>query len=172
MEQELLVPRAGWLLLEHAQLLGEAFSNVVQPTHTQATAPGVLSHGESDAFSFPSLPAAELGWHLGTRLLIVTSDTCGARVWSRVKMPLLQKRILKDFKGQTQRLGLSLCGASLRVLCCNITEAWQMPLSAPSPNGNIQQLSSSCLSPGKSVQKLMAQDISYSCVAPSLELLC
>lgn len=50
-------------------------------------------------------------------------------------------------------------------LCCNITEAWQMPLSAPSPNGNIQQLSPYCLSPIKSMQKLMAWDISYSCVA-------
>lgn len=47
----------------------------------------------------------------------------------------------------------------------NITEAWQMPLSAPSPNGNIQQLSYSSLSPRKSVQKLMVWDVSYSGVA-------
>lgn len=172
MKQELLVPRAGWLLLEHAQPLGEAFSNVVQPTHTQATAPGVLSHGESDGLSFPSLPAAELGWHLGTCLLIVIVTSAEREYGLESKCPCCRRGYCKDFKGQTQRLGLSLCGASLPVLCCNITEAWQMPLSAPSPNGNIQQLSSSCLSPGKSVQKLMAQDISYSCVAPSPELLC
>lgn len=103
MEQELLVPRAGWLLLEHAQPLGEAFSNAVQPTHTQATAHGVLCHGESDALSFPSLPAAELGWHLGTRLLIVTSDICGARVRSRVKMPLLQKGMLQGLQGSNPK---------------------------------------------------------------------
>lgn len=35
---------------------------------------------ESEALSLPSLPGAELGWHLGTRLLVVTSDICGVSV--------------------------------------------------------------------------------------------
>lgn len=41
MEEGLLVPHAGWLPLEHAQPLGEVFSNSAQPAHSQATAPGV-----------------------------------------------------------------------------------------------------------------------------------
>ena len=170
MEEELLVPHAGWLPLEHAQPFGEVFSNAVQPAHTQATAPGVPGQGESNALCLPSLPAAELGWHLGPCLLMVTSDVCGVRVWPRVKMPLLQMGKLQGLHGSNAKAWF--VSLEHHYLCCNITEAWQMPLSAPSPNGNIEQLSSSCLSPRKSVQKLMAQDISYSCVASSPELLC
>lgn len=61
-EEELLVPRAGWLPLEHAQPLGEALSTAAQPTHTQATAPRVLSHRESNALSLPSLPPCSRAW--------------------------------------------------------------------------------------------------------------
>lgn len=53
-------------------------------------------------------------------------------------------------------------------LCCNITEAWQLPLSALSPGEHTQQVSSSRLSPRQSAQKLVTQDIRYSCVASSL----
>lgn len=82
----------------------------------------------------------------------------------------------KDFKGQTQGSGLCLRGEGTspltpvehHYLCCNITEAWQMPLSALSPSRNTQQVSSSHLSPKKSAQKLVTQDIRYSCVASSL----
>jgi len=102
-EEVLLVPHAGWLLLEHAQPLREAFSNAAQPAQSQATAPRVLSHGESNALGLPSLPAAELGWHLGTRLLMVTNDVCGARVWPRIKMPLLQMGILPGLQGSNPK---------------------------------------------------------------------
>lgn len=55
----------------------EVFSNMVQPTHTQATTTRVLSRGERNTLSFLSIPAAEFGWHLGTHLLLVTTDICG-----------------------------------------------------------------------------------------------
>lgn len=55
----------------------EVLSNMVKPTHTQATTPGVLSCEESNTLGLPSIPAAEFGWHLGTHLLLVTTDVCG-----------------------------------------------------------------------------------------------
>lgn len=134
----------------------EVFSNMVQPTHTQAT------RGESNTLSFPSIPAAEFELHLGTHLLLVTTDVCGVRVWPREKMPLLQTGILEGLQGSNKRPGLSV---EHHCLYCNITEAWQVPLSGPSPNENIQQLSYSSLSPRKSMQKLMVWDVSYSGVA-------
>lgn len=73
MEEELLVLHAGWLPLEHAQPLREAFSNTAQPSHSQATAPGVTGRASPPT-------QAELGWHLGTRLLMVTNEVCGVRV--------------------------------------------------------------------------------------------
>lgn len=44
-QEELLVPCASWLPLEHAQTLREVFSSAVQSTHIQATAPG-LQHSQ------------------------------------------------------------------------------------------------------------------------------
>lgn len=144
--EELLVPRAGWLPLGHAQPLREAFSNTAQPAHSQATAPRITGTA-----SPPTLQQ-----NLGTRLLMVTNDVCGVRVWPRVKMPLLRMGILPGLQASNPRAQfVSLW--SITTCVCNITEAWQMPLSAG--NGNLQQLSSSCLSPRKFVQKLMAWDI-------------
>lgn len=76
-------------------------------------------------------------------------------------MPLLQTGILEGLQGSKE----GLVSVEHHCLYCNITEARQVPLSAPSPNGNIQQLSYSSLSPRKSVQKLMVWDVSYSGVA-------
>lgn len=80
-------------------------------------------------------------------------------MWPIDKTPLLQSGILEGLQGSNKRPGISV---EHHWLYCNITEAWQVPLSAPSPNGNIQQLSYSSPSPRKSVQKLTVWDISCS----------
>lgn len=77
-------------------------------------------------------------------------------------MPLLQRGILEGLQGSNKRPGLSV---EHHCLYCSITEAWQVPLSAPSSNANIQQLSYSSLSPRKSVQKLMVWEVLCSGVA-------
>lgn len=83
-----------------------AFSNMVQPSQTQAAAPEVLSDGESNALSLPSLAAAEFGWCLGTCLLMVPSDVCGGRVWPRAQMPLLQVETLQGLQGSNPKARL------------------------------------------------------------------
>lgn len=93
----------------------------------------------------PSLQQ-NLGGIWEAHLLLVTTDVCGVRVWPRDKMPLLQTGILEGLQGSNKRPGLSV---EHHCLHRNITEAWQGPLSGPSPNGNIQQLSYSSLSPRK-----------------------
>lgn len=93
--------------------------------------------------------------HTCSWLLLMSVECEGGQ---ETKCPCCRQGYWKDFKGQ-KRPGLSV---EHHCLYCNITEAWQVPLSAPSPNGNIQQLLYSSLSPRKSVQKLMVWDVSYS----------
>lgn len=130
-------------------------------SQTQATAPGVLSDGESNALSLPSLAAAEFGWWLGTCLLVVPSDVCGGRVWPRAQMPLLQVEILQGLQGSNAKAQLvalwsiTTCAATSQGpgRChCQLLPQWERTAAF-----------TYCLSPTKSMQKLMVWDISYSC---------
>lgn len=161
-------PRAGWLLLEHAQHLREAFSNTATVlSHPSHSSWGAESQGEQ--CSWPPSPWQNSGgiWEHACLWLSVMSEN--ESVAQSQNAPAADGDTANASRLKPKGLCLSV---EHHYLCCSITEAWQMPLSPPSPNGNVQQLSLSCLSPRNSVQKLMAQHIPYSCVASSPDLLC
>lgn len=145
--------------MEHTQPLGKRSPHSAD--HSQPV-PGCLVMGRATISAFPLSLQQNLGgiWEHTCSWLLLTSVECESR--QGTKCPWLQTGILEGLQGSNKRPGLSV---EHHCLYCNITEAWQVPLSASSLNGNTEQLSYSSLSPRKSVQKLMVWDVSYSGVA-------